>query len=102
MLGFIKNCFFTGLIFLSAFRGINSLSCISVNIQECKVRSQIVNINGDDVVFFTYSFKTSKCSGNCNNINNPIPKLCVPDVVKNFHVKAFNLVSGTNETRRTE
>ena len=29
-------------------------------------------------------------------------KLCVPDAVKNFHVKVFNLVSGTNETRRTE
>ena len=67
-----------------------------------KVRPQIVNVNGDDPVFFPFSIKTSKCSGSCNNINNPCAKLCVPDVVKNLNVKVFNLVSGTNETRRIE
>ena len=53
-----------------------------MNNQECKVRPQIVNVNGDDPVFFPFSIKTSKCSGSCNNINNPCAKLCVPDVVK--------------------
>ena len=28
--------------------------------------------------------------------------MCDPDVVKNLKVKVFNLVSGTNETRRIE
>ena len=37
-----------------------------------------------------------------SNINNLLAKLCVPDVVKNLNVKVFNLVSGTNETRRIE
>ena len=60
MLGFIKICFFTGLAFLSTLTSINSLSCISMNNQECKVRPQIVNINGDDLVFFPFSIKTSK------------------------------------------
>ena len=60
MLGFIKICFFTGLAFLSTSTSINSLSCISMNNQECKVRPQIVNINGDDLVFFPFSIKTSK------------------------------------------
>ena len=73
-----------------------------MNNQECKVRTQIVNVNGDDPVFFTYSVKTSKCSGSCNNINNPLAKLCVSDVVKNLNVKVLNLVSGINETRRRE
>ena len=45
---------------------------------------------------------TSKCSGSCNNINNPCAKLYVPDVVKKLNVKVFNLVSGTNEIRRIE
>ena len=46
MLGFIKRCFFTGLVFLSTLMSVNSLSCISVNNQECKVRPQIGNVNG--------------------------------------------------------
>ena len=99
MLRFIKKCFFTGLAFLSTLTSVNLLSCISMNNQECKVRPQIVNVNGDDPVFFPFSIKTSKCSGSCNNINNPRAKLCVPDVVKKLIVKVFNLMSRTNETK---
>ena len=94
--------FFTGLVFLSTLTSVNLLNCISMNNQECKVRPQIVNVNGDDPVFFPFSIKTSKCSGSCNNINNPYAKLCVPNAVKNLNVKVFNLMSRTNETRHIE
>ena len=83
MLGFIKRCFFTGLAFLSTLMSVNSLSCISMNNQECKVRPQIVNLNGDEPLFFPSSIKTSKCSGSCNNVSNPYAKLCVSKVAKN-------------------
>ena len=99
MLGFIKRCFFTGLAFLSTLTSVNMLSCFSINNQGCKVRLQIVNVNGDDPVFFPFSIKTSKCSGSCNNINNPYAKLCVSDVIENLNVKVFYLISRTNETR---
>ena len=72
--------------------GVNMFSCVSMNNQKCKVRSQIVSVNGNDTVFFPYSVKTSKCSGSCNNINNPLPKLCARDVVKNLKVKVFTLM----------
>ena len=42
-----------------------------MNNQECKERPQIVNVNGDDPVFFPFSIKASKCIGSWNNINNP-------------------------------
>ena len=54
-----------------------------MNNQECKVRPQTVNPNTNEPAFFIFSNKTSKCSGSCDNINNPYAKLCVPDVVKN-------------------
>ena len=69
---------------------------------KCETRRQFVNVSGDDPMFFPFSIKTSKCSGSCNNFNNPLTKLCVPDAVRNLNVKVFNLVSGTNETRRIE
>ena len=100
MLGFVKKVFFVGLTILSSFTSVNLLSCISMNNQECKTRPQVVNINGDDPVFFPISIKTSKCSGSCHNINEPYAKTCVPDVVKNLNVKVFNLMSRSNETRR--
>ena len=51
MFGLIKKCFFKGLVFLSTLTSVNSLSCISMNNQECKVRRQIVNVNRDEPVF---------------------------------------------------
>ena len=99
MFGFVKKTFFTGLTILSSFTSVNPLSYISMNNQECKVRPQIVNVNSDEPVFYHFSIKTSKCSGSCNNINDPYAKMCVPDVVKNLNVKVFNLMSRSNETR---
>ena len=57
-----------------------------MNNQGCKIRPQIVNVNGYDPVFFLYSVKTSKCSCSCNNINNPLAKEWVPDAVKNCSI----------------
>ena len=90
---------FAGLTILSSFTSVNSLSCISMNNQKCKVRLQIVHVNSDEPVFFPFSIKISKCSGICNNINDPYAEICVPDVIKNLNVKMFNLMSRTNETR---
>ena len=56
--GFVKKVFFVGLTILSGFTNANSLSCISMNNysryhnQECKTRPQVININGDEPVFF--------------------------------------------------
>ena len=61
------------------------LKCISMNNQECEVRPQIVNLNRDEPMLSPFSVKTSKCSGSCNNINNPYAKLCVPDVLKSLN-----------------
>ena len=67
--------------------------------KECKVRPEIINVKSNKLVFYPFSIKTSKCSGSCNNINDPYAKLCVPDAVKNLNVILFNLMSRTNETR---
>ena len=103
MFGFVKQIFISAMMFFGCnLSNVNSLKCISMNNQECKVRPQIVNVNSDEPVFFPFSIKTSKCGGICNNINDPYAKLCVPDIIKNLNVKAFNLMSRTNETRHIE
>ena len=101
---FKKKVFFTELTILSSFANTiplsaNKLSCISMNSQPCKARPEIDNVNSDNPIFYPFSVKKSKCSGNCNNINDPYAKICVSDVVKDFNVKSFNLISRTNETK---
>ena len=99
MFGSIKKIFLTGLSVLSSLTSATPLSCISMNNQECKVRPEIIDVNSDEPLFYPFSIKTSKCSGSCNNINDPYAKICVPYVVKDLNVKVFNLMSRTNETR---
>ena len=67
-----------------------------VNNQDCKRKTRVIDINKNELSFYPYSIKVNKCSGSCNNINDPYTKLCAPDVVKNINVKAFNPVSKTN------
>ena len=52
-----------------------------MNIQACKIRSKIINVSSNGPVFYPFSIKTSKCSGSCNNTNDPYAKMCVPGVV---------------------
>ena len=75
------------------------LRCISLKNQECKVTPKIVDINSNNPIFYPYSVKLNKCSGNYNNINDSYAKTCVLETVKDLNVKVFNLISKTNETR---
>ena len=101
---FVKKVFFLGLSILSNFTNITSLSatslnCISMKNQECKTRAEVINSNSNNPIFYPFSIKINKCSGNYNNINNPFAKILVPDVMKDLNVKVFNLMSRTYETR---
>ena len=58
-----------------------------------------MNFNSNNLVFYPFNIKTSKFSGNCNNISDSYAKIFVPDVIKDLNVKVFNLTPRTNETR---
>ena len=87
------------MIFFGNLSNVNPLECISMKNQECKVRPEIVNVNSNDPIFYPFSIKTNRCSGNCNNISDPYAKICVPDTVKNLNAKEFNLILFSNETK---
>ena len=53
-------------------------------------------------MFYPFSIKVNKCSGRCNDINDPYTRSCIPDVIKNINVKIFNLVSWINQTKHVE
>ena len=70
-----------------------------MNNQECKIRTEIINLNTNEPIFYRYSIKINRCKSSCNTINNPYAKIWVPDQIKNINVKVFNILSRTNETR---
>ena len=88
---------FNGIVFSPS--NVHSLKCVSINNQECKPRTKLIDVNSNEPMFHPFSIKVNKCSGSCNSINDPYAKLCVPDISKNINVKVFNLMSRINETR---
>ena len=99
MFRFIKQIFISAMMFFGNLSCVNSLECISLENEECKVRPEIVNINSNNPIFSPFSIKANKSSDNCNSINDPHARICVPDAFKNLNVKVFNLMTLTNETR---
>ena len=66
MFGFVKKMFSVALTFFSFnSSNINSLECVSMNNQECKTRTKMININNNEAVFYPFSIKANKCNGSC-------------------------------------
>ena len=102
MFRFIKQIFISTMMLFSSILNVNPLECVSMKNQECNVSPEIVDINSNDPIFYPFSIKVNKCSGNCNNVSDPYANICTPDVVKNLNVKVFNLMTLNNETRHIE
>ena len=100
MFRFIKQIFISALVYFSNLSSVNPLESISMKNQKYRVRSEIVDVNGNNPIFYPFSINVNKCNGNCNSINGPYARICVPDAVKNLNVRVFNLMTFTNETRR--
>ena len=63
-------------------------------------RPKIIQTNANEPVFYPLSIKVNKCGGDCKTFNDPMAKLCVPDIVKDMNIKVFNMLSRINETRK--
>ena len=51
--GFIKKCF--------NLSSVNSLECVSMNNQECKIRAEIISLNTNEPMFHPNSIKINRC-----------------------------------------
>ena len=101
MFDFLKKVFIATITFF-AFNvlSVNSLKCVLMDNQECKARPKTIDVNSNEPVFYPYNIKVNKCSGSCNNINDPYAKLCVPDIIKSINVRVFNVMQKISETKR--
>ena len=61
-----------------------SLECVSVVNQKCTPRPKILDVNEGvgEALFYLYNVLVNKCSGSCDTLDNPMAKLCVPNIIK--------------------
>ena len=80
---------------------VNALEFLSVINQECKPRPKILDVNEGigEALFYPYNVLVNKCSGSCNTLDNPMSRICVPNIIKNVNIKVYNFLVRLNETR---
>ena len=78
-----------------------ALECVSVVNRKCMSRPKILDVNEGvgEALFYPYKVLVNKCRGNCDTINNPMAKLCIPGIVKRVNMQVYNFLMRLNETR---
>ena len=78
-----------------------ALECASVINRKCMPRPKILDVNESvgEALFYPYNVLVNKCSGSCDTINNPMAKLCVPNIIKRINMKVYNFLIRVNENR---
>ena len=77
------------------------LECVSVVNEKCMPRPKILDVNEGvgEALFYPYNVLVKKCSRSCNTLDNPMTKLCVPNVIKRVNMQVYNFLMMLNETR---
>ena len=80
---------------------VNTLECLSVINRECMPRPKIIDVNEGvaEALFYLYNVLVNKCSGRCNTLDDPMAKMCVPNIIKKANMKVYNFLMRLNETR---
>ena len=80
---------------------VNTLECLSVINRKCMPRPKILDVNEGigEALFYPYNVLVNKCSGSCNILDDPMARLCVPNIIKNVNMKVYNFLMRLNETR---
>ena len=60
MLRFANKIFISAIMVFDSLSNVNSLECISMKNQECKVRPKIININSNNPMFYPFSVKINR------------------------------------------
>ena len=78
-----------------------ALECVSVVNLKCMPRPKILDVNKGvgEALFYPHNVLVNKCSGSCDTLDNPMTKLCVPNLIKTVNMQVHNFFMMLNETR---
>ena len=79
---------------------VKTLACVSVINQKRMPRPKTLDVNESvgEALFYLYNVLVNKCSGSCNTLDNPMAKMCVPNVIKRVNMQVYNFLMRLNET----
>ena len=78
-----------------------ALECVSVINRKCMPRPKILDVNEGvgEALFYLYTVLVNKYSGTCDKLDDPMAKMCVPNIITRINMKVCNFLMRLNETR---
>ena len=70
----MRNLFITLLSFSSSLAR-DRTKCLFLNDKPCMVRPNIIDMNPNELKYYSFMISLNKCTGSCNVFS---PKICVP------------------------
>ena len=61
------------------------------------------NLNPDEYIkglhYYPFAVNLDRYNGNCNTLDHPSYKICVPNKTKDLNLHVFNMITGINESK---
>ena len=81
---------------------INHTKCISLNKQQCMIRSTLTNLIPNEysqqLCYYPFVVNLSRCARSCNILNDLSSKVCVPKK-QDLSLSISNMITGINESK---
>ena len=78
-----------------------ALECVSVINRKYMPRPKILDVNEGvgEALFYPDNVLVNQCSGSCDTLDDPMARMCVPNIIKRINMKVYNFLMRLTETR---
>ena len=100
MFVFIKKIFIR-LLSSVVINASSHTKCVSLSNQKLKIQPTVINLHcneySQELHYYRFTVKLSRCVGSCNTLNDLSNKAYVPKKTEDLNLRVFNMIKGINE-----
>ena len=74
--------------------------CVYLNSQPCINRPALIDLNADELSYYLSVVSLDRCDKIYNTLDDLCDKIYVPNKTDDVNVKAFNMITRINESKR--
>ena len=67
-----------------------------MNNQRSMIRPTPTDLNLDELHYYPLIISINRCYRNCNTVQDPFGRICVPNKIEDLNLKIFNMIRGIN------
>ena len=67
--------------------------------QPYMVRLALINLNRDELHYYSYIISLERCDGSCDTAEDPFCRMCVSNKTEGVYLKVFNITKEINESK---